>query len=276
MDTLFDLAREALHCCSFDGKKKLIASIFCELGNEQFDVTGQVAPERISQAGRPSLPILVPPTEVKRRRLGSIEGRVALIHAVAHIELNAVNFALDAIYRFRGMPHQYYRDWIRVASEEATHFELLSERLRQLSSYYGELPAHGGMWAMAVATDYDVMARMALVPRVLEARGLDVTPGMIEKLRGVGDLDTVSIFQRILKEEVDHVRIGNEWFGWVCERRGLCALTAFKDLLQKHGRIALRGPFNEQARLDAGFTREELKELHWLEQEFRGQLQPVS
>ncbi len=276
MDEIFATARQALLCCSFQHKQMLVESLCARLQAEDFDVTGDSPVIPVSNVGRPSIPVLVPPTEVRRRRLGSVEGRVALIHAVAHIEFNAVNFALDAIYRFRGMPRQYYRDWARVAYEESVHFTLLSDRLRQLSSFYGALPAHGGMWAMAVATDYDVMTRMALVPRVLEARGLDVTPGIIDKLEMVGDHETVLILQRILREEVDHVRIGNDWFRWVCEQRGLAPLIVFKELLYKHGRIALRGPFNEPARLQAGFTEEELVELKALEQEFREQLQPVT
>ena len=185
-----------------------------------------------------------------------------------------MNLALDAVYRFRGMPQQYYRDWMRVAREESIHFQLLSQRLEEFSSYYGALPAHGGMWAMAVETDYDVMVRMALVPRVLEARGLDVTPPMLEKLSAVNDSATVAIFERILNDEVEHVKIGNYWFGALCEQRGLSTDDTFKTLLHKHGKAALRGPFNKPARRRAGFSEAELQELDKIEQLFREEAAP--
>lgn len=272
MGDLFNLSFQALSCCGIEQKLSLIAQLNETVSAESFSLDCNTELVRVIESGRPAIPVLVPPSQVKRRRLGSVSGRIALIHAVAHIEFNAINFALDAVYRFRDMPHQYYRDWLRVASEEGIHFSLLKARLDDLGSYYGDLPAHGGMWAMAVATDYDVMARMALVPRVLEARGLDVTPGMIDKLVAVGDERTVAIFRRILADEVDHVRIGNHWFQHICDQRGLASNIVFSELLRKHGRIALRGPFNEQARLAAGFSKSELAELELLEQEFKTQL----
>jgi len=215
------------------------------------------------------LPMLVHPSEVPRRRLGSVKGRVGLIHAIAHIEFNAVNLALDAIYRFPNMPRDYYCDWLSVANDESRHFSMLNDRLRELGSSYGALPAHGGMWEMAVQTDYDIGVRMALVPRVLEARGLDVTPAMIEKLDQHGDVATVKILEQILREEIDHVRIGNRWFKYVCEQQQLEPVDTFSCYLRKHGRIALRGPFNREARLEAGFTEQELAELLELEEEFK-------
>ncbi len=272
MSDLFGMSFRALKCCGFSQKQSLIKQLGDVVSSASFSLDSSVGIERVIESGRPPLPFLVPPAQVPRRRLGTVAGRIALIHAVAHIEFNAMNFALDAVYRFRDMPRQYYRDWVKVASEEAVHFSLLSDRLHELDSYYGELPAHGGMWAMAVATDYDVMARMALVPRVLEARGLDVTPGMIKKLRAVDDQRTVAIFERILSDEVDHVRIGNHWFQSICDQRGLFSSDVFGELLRKHGRIALRGPFNEEARLSAGFTKSELAELALIEQEFKSQL----
>lgn len=270
---IFALALQALRCCNFSLKHAKVRRLAEHINAGDFDSDSrQVAIEPVVDPGRPVLPMLVHPTQVPRRRLGSIAGRVGLIHAIAHIEFNAVNLALDAIFRFRNMPSDFYVDWIRVASEESIHFTLLDNRLRELGSHYGCLPAHGGMWSMAVETDYDVMVRMALVPRVLEARGLDVTPGMIVKLSDVGDTATVEILQRILAEEVDHVRIGNHWFKRLCEERNLDALSTFSELLRKHGRIALRGPFNRPARLQAGFTHAELAELAELELEFKNQL----
>jgi len=273
MSDIFSMALRALRCCDLSQKMTKVAELAKRINGAEFTCESSNAlVEAVNDPGRPCLPILVHPTQVPRRRLGSVAGRVGLIHAIAHIEFNAVNLALDAIYRFRKMPPDYYRDWIRVAGEEATHFSLLNARLHDLDSYYGDLPAHGGMWGMAVETDYNVIARMALVPRVLEARGLDVTPGMISKLSSVGDTATVTILRRILAEEVDHVRIGNRWFKYLCEQRNLDALELFSTLLRKHGRIALRGPFNRSARLQAGFTEEELSEIAELEREFANQL----
>lgn len=270
---IFALALQALNCCNVSLKQSKVEQLSAHINRGNFACNSSLIPVvPVVDPGRPCLPMLVHPTQVPRRRLGSVAGRAGLIHAIAHIELNAVNLALDAIYRFRQMPVDYYRDWVRVASEEAVHFQLLDNRLRELSSQYGMLPAHGGMWSMAVETDYDVMVRMALVPRVLEARGLDVTPGMISKLTDVGDAATVAILERILAEEVDHVRIGNRWFKALCDSRGLDALDTFSELLRKHGRIALRGPFNREARLQAGFTTAELAEIAELEQEFKNQL----
>lgn len=270
---IFTLALDALRCCSVAHKHKKVRALSALINEGRFACDcDAVAVLRVTDPGRPCLPMLVHPAQVPRRRLGSVAGRVGLIHAIAHIEFNAVNLALDAIYRFRNMPVEYYQDWIRVASEEAVHFSLLNQRLYDLESNYGALPAHGGMWSMAVETDYDVMVRMALVPRVLEARGLDVTPAMIRKLSEVEDTATVAILERILAEEVDHVRIGNRWFNALCQQRGLEPLDTFGKLLRQHGRIALRGPFNRQARLSAGFTEAELAEIAALEQEFKSQM----
>jgi len=269
MTDIFALSLQALRCCSATEKIRKVRSLETMLSKTNLSTVSDLSIEKIPQPGRPVLPLHVHPTEVKRRRLGSVEGRVALVHAIAHIEFNAINLALDAVYRFRDMPQAYYHDWMRVASEESTHFQLLTLRLEELSSYYGALPAHGGMWAMAVETDYDVMVRMALVPRVLEARGLDVTPPMLDKLNAVNDTATVAILERILTEEVEHVKIGNRWFGALCEQRGLSADDTFRVLLHKHGKAALRGPFNKPARRKAGFSEAELQELDKIEQLFR-------
>ncbi len=269
MDNIFVLSLHALRCCGADRKIELINNLYQHVNGAEFETDFDGVVLAVPEPGRPVLPIHVHPAEVKRRRLGSVDGRIALIHAIAHIEFNAMNLALDAVYRFRGMPCDYYRDWMLVASEESTHFTLLSHRLNELGSFYGALPAHGGMWAMAVDTDYDVMVRMALVPRVLEARGLDVTPPMLEKLANVKDEKTVAILTRILKEEVEHVRIGNRWFNALCEERGLSVEKTFRELLYKHGRAALRGPFNKPARLKAGFSEAELEELENIELLFK-------
>lgn len=221
-------------------------------------------PEPIGEPGRPARPVLVPPRELVQRRLSTAEGRAALVHAVAHIEFNAINLALDAVYRFRDMPEAYYGDWLRVAAEEAGHFRMLAERLGQLGYAYGDFPAHNGLWEMCRDTAHDVLVRMALVPRVLEARGLDVTPGMIRRLRKAGDDTTVTILEVILREEEGHVAIGSRWFRHCCEARGLEPERTFRDLLGRYMRGRLRGPFNHAARRNAGFSERELRELERL------------
>ena len=217
------------------------------------------APISLRAPGRPALPQLVSPRDLPQRGLGSVDGRAALLHAVTHIEFNAINLALDAAYRFRAMPVQFIADWISVAADEARHFSLLSARLEELGHRYGGFDAHDGLWAMAERTAGSVLARMALVPRVLEARGLDVTPGMIKRLRGLGDDRSADILEIILAEEVRHVAIGSYWFAWCCERGQLDPDTTFIELIRGVGKGSIRGPFNLPARREAGFNDEELR-----------------
>jgi uncharacterized ferritin-like protein (DUF455 family) len=216
-----------------------------------------IAVEPIPAPGRPERPPLVAPRELKARGLGSAAGRAALVHAVAHIEFNAVNLALDAIYRFRDMPAAYYRDWHGVALDEARHFQLLATRLNQLGYAYGDFPAHNGLWEAACKTADSCLARMALVPRVLEARGLDVTPAMIERLERVGDHATIAILRVILHEEVAHVAIGTRWFRHCCAHAGVDPDQTFLTLVNTHLPGAIRRPFNTEARDIAGFTASE-------------------
>jgi len=213
----------------------------------------------IGAPGRPKKPLLVPPQDVPRRRLGSVAGRVALVHAIAHIEFNAINLALDAAWRFRDLPDRYALDWLSVAADEARHFSLLQARLEAMDATYGDLPAHNGLWEMAVKTADRCLERMALVPRVLEARGLDVTPGMIERLRSVGDRETVAALELILEEEVRHVEIGTRWFHFCCDREGLEPDATFLELLETRFDGSVRGPFNVSARHAAGFSSRELE-----------------
>jgi uncharacterized ferritin-like protein (DUF455 family) len=208
--------------------------------------------------GRTDRPALVPVQQVPRRSPFTPEGRAALLHAVAHIELNAINLALDAVWRFPDMPEAYYRDWLRVAAEEALHFSLLSEHLQTLGHAYGDFPAHNGLWDMCERTAGDITARMALVPRTLEARGLDATPPMQARLKQAGDLRAVDILDVILRDEVGHVAIGNRWYRWLCARSGLDPLAHYADLASRYRVPPLRGPFNTEARRAAGFTEEEL------------------
>jgi uncharacterized ferritin-like protein (DUF455 family) len=205
--------------------------------------------------------MLVAPGQVTARGVGSAEGRAALLHALAHIEFNAINLALDAIWRFAGMPRDYYEDWLAVAAEEALHFELLQGRLRTLGRDYGDFAAHDGLWEMAEATRHDVLARMALVPRTLEARGLDASPQVRARLASVGDAASAAVIDVILRDEVGHVAIGNRWFRFLCDERGLDPIRAHSDLSARHRAPRPRGPFNIEARRAAGFTSQELDAL---------------
>ncbi|HEY4067371.1 MAG TPA: ferritin-like domain-containing protein [Burkholderiaceae bacterium] len=208
--------------------------------------------------GRPALPRLVPAKNVPARSPFTLEGRAALLHAVTHIEFNAINLALDAVWRFAGLPVAFYADWLRVASEEALHFTLLREHLQSLGFHYGSFDAHDGLWTMTQRTAHDVTARMALVPRTLEARGLDAAPPMQAKLRKAGDLRAVEILDVILRDEVGHVAIGNRWYRWLCARDGLDPVALYPELAARYEAPRLRPPFNIEARLAAGFTAAEI------------------
>jgi uncharacterized ferritin-like protein (DUF455 family) len=217
-----------------------------------------------AQPGRPPRPVLVLPKEVPRRSPYTAEGHAALLHSIAHIEFNAINLALDAAWRFAGLPEAYYRDWLRVAFEESQHFSLLRDHLASVGHAYGDFPAHDGLWTMAENTRHDVAARMALVPRTLEARGLDATPIIQAKLRRVASvaaLQAVEILDTILREEVGHVAIGNHWYHWLCQRDGLDSASFHLQMASQHGGPSLKPPFNLAARKAAGFTQAELDAL---------------
>lgn len=215
----------------------------------------------IDVPGRPQRLKLVDPRVVPRRTLVSEEGRLGMLHSFAHIEFNAINLALDAAYRFREMPDQFITDWLKVAVEEAHHFSLLQDYLNSQGSEYGNFDAHNGLWDMVCKTRHDVLHRMALVPRVMEARGLDVTPGLMKKFEQIGDLRTVEILQVIYDEEIGHVEIGNRWYYFCCEQRGVDPRVTFRNLISEYFGGSLRGPFNHEARVQAGFEVDELIEL---------------
>lgn len=241
----------------------------CALAKQIFDRWQEDGLERdidvpilpVDDPGRPEKPVLVDPRSLARRSTASEEGRIHLLHAFAHIEFCAINIALDAVYRFRQMPDQYVSDWLLVASEEAKHFRLLDDSLRERGSYYGACEAHSGLWDMVCKTRHDVLQRMALVPRVMEARGLDVTPAMIKRFKQVGDNDAVEILKVIYADEVGHVRIGNHWYRYLCEQRQLEPASTFQALIDEYLGGKLRGPFNWEARLEAGFETGELEAL---------------
>jgi uncharacterized ferritin-like protein (DUF455 family) len=188
-------------------------------------------------------------------------GRAVLIDALAHIEFNAINLALDAIWRFAEMPAQYYADWLKVAQEEALHFTLLNQHLQSQGYAYGDFPGHNSLWEMVQKTEGDVLARMALVPRTMEARGLDASPPLRAKLAQAGDMVAASILDIILRDEIGHVAIGNHWYNWLCEQRGLEPVDTYASLTIQYEAPKLRGPFNFEARRAAGFTEPELAAL---------------
>ncbi len=258
MTSLFAVARRCLESAQPAEKVALTRRAFEALREDRLSLGDEGSIGLPVAPGRPARPRLVLPREVPRRALGSAEGRAALVHAVVHIEFNAINLAWDAVYRFRGMPVDYYRDWVSVANDEARHFTMLAARLGQLGHAYGDFDAHNGLWEMAVKTADSCLARMALVPRVLEARGLDVTPGMIARLQAVGDHATAAILEVILREEVPHVATGTRWFRYCCGREGLDPTETFRRLLRERLGGRLHGPFNLEARRAAGFGEDEL------------------
>jgi uncharacterized ferritin-like protein (DUF455 family) len=223
-----------------------------------FSTEGLVVP------GRPDRPLLCPPQQVPNRSVHTEAGLAAMVHAICHIEFNAINLALDAIWRYPLMPAAYYLDWFKVAHEESTHFALLAHLLQTMGHRYGDFEAHDGLWAMCEKTADDVLARMALVPRTLEARGLDATPLIQSKLHlstSVHARALEPILDTILRDEVGHVAVGNHWFRWLCAQQGLDPLVHYPVLVYHHAAPRLKPPFNEEARLRAGFTADE---IDWL------------
>jgi uncharacterized ferritin-like protein (DUF455 family) len=211
--------------------------------------------------GKPDKPELVSPLSVKRRSMITPEGRAILIHALAHIEFNAINLALDAIWRFADMPREYYTDWLQVADEEALHFSMLDSHLRRQGYAYGDFPAHNSLWEMAAKTQHDILARIALVPRTMEARGLDATPQVRAKLAQANDLAAAAMLDTILRDEIGHVAIGNRWFNWLCLQRGMEPVTTYARLAIEYQAPIVRGPLNLAARREAGFSETELAAL---------------
>ena len=256
MKTLAEMAVEVL--TTADGREKTAlgrahaAAWFAARGAGTPLPVGQATPPL--RPARPAKPDLLPPRDVPRRRPGSAAGRIALLHAVAHIELNAVDLHFDIIARFAHipMPPGFYDDWIKAADEECKHFNMICDCLEAMDSHYGALPAHAGMWRAAEDTAQDLLGRLAVVPMVLEARGLDVTPGMIEIFRKANADEAVAALEVIYAEEVGHVAYGSKWFNWLCGRDGLDPKDVFHDLVRRYFHGTLKPPFNEEKRADAG------------------------
>ncbi len=259
---LFSTAYTCLLCNDADLKLAQVDTFWqaWQQGHVDFQIESP-PPVVVLVPGRPAKPVMVSALAVEKRKLSTPEGRAALIHSLAHIEFNAINLALDAIYRFRDLPREYYADWLSVAAEEASHFAMLRDYLRSQGYDYGDFTAHNGLWEMAVVTAHDPLVRMALVPRVLEARGLDVLPSIMNKLTSTGAHEAVKILKVILHDEVRHVAVGNRWYAYLCKQRNLEPLATFRTLLREYNAPKLRGPLNIQARHAAGFTEAEMKML---------------
>ena len=213
-------------------------------------------------AGWPDKPSLVEFNKLPKRSVGSAKGHASLMHSFAHIEFNAINIAWDAVYRFKNMPDEFCDDWSRIAFEEAYHFNLINDYLKSMGYEYGSFDAHRGLWEMVEDTRHDVMVRMALVPRVLEARGLDVTPDIIKKFTHHGHQEAADILSIIYRDEIGHVEVGSRWFNYLCEKRGLNSHDTFVDLIERYAVDKIRRPFNEIARLQAGFSKQEMEYLN--------------
>jgi uncharacterized ferritin-like protein (DUF455 family) len=265
MPELFQQIEAAILTSDADHKCDLTTQLHQAWRQGELDYQSQAVILPIDDPGRPQKPELVDPRKLERRSIATELGRICLLHAFAHIEFSAINIALDAAYRFRQMPQQFVSDWLLVASEEARHFQLLSRELQRRGSYYGAHRAHRGLWDMVCKTRDNVLHRMALVPRVMEARGLDVTPGMISKFKQVDDQAAAGILEIIYRDEVEHVRIGNHWYHQLCAQQELDADDTFRGLIKFYMGGKLRGPFNWPARIEAGF---QAAELSALEQDF--------
>ncbi|WP_428353941.1 ferritin-like domain-containing protein [Methyloprofundus sp.] len=265
MNNVFDFAEACLHRADIEEKLQLTAKAWqlYQQGELKFDSLSAV--QEIEQVCFPDKPELLAPRYMARRKLGTPEGVQAFYHALAHIEFIAIYLAWDILYRFRGLPEKFYQDWLRVAYEEALHFELIRSHLRKLGIDYGDLPAHQGLWEHAQDTAHDLLARLTIIPRCMEARGLDVTPGMIDKIRTLKDEAGVKILQRILQDEQQHVLFGSEWFNQQCREQQLEPEATFKAMLLKYfNNNKPKGPFNNEMRLNAGFT---ANELAWLNEQ---------
>lgn len=260
-----ELRQQALQvlCCDDPPRKVALARALAEAAGA-LPLAAQAPAPPAQLPGRPARPLLIHPAKVPRRSPARPEGLAALLHAIAHIEFNAINLAADAAWRFEGMPRAFHLDWVRVAAEEAYHFTLLAQLLAGMGHAYGDFDAHDGLWGMCEKTRADVLARMALVPRTLEARGLDATPQIQEKLRRVPTAHArraVEVLDIILRDEIGHVAVGNHWYRWCCERQGLDPIAHYPVLAERYTAPKLYPPFNEAARRDAGFSE---AEMAWL------------
>jgi uncharacterized ferritin-like protein (DUF455 family) len=264
MGSIFDFAETALKCANCEELLNLTHEAWRLCEKDELHFSSESLPTSIENVCFPERPILLPPREMPKRKFHTQEGLAAFFHAIAHVEFVAIYLAWDIVYRFRDLPEEFYCDWLRVADEEAQHFSLLQTKLKTFGFDYGDLPAHSGLWDLAQFTATDFLQRLALVPRNMEAHGLDVTPPLIEKFKQLGDDNAVEILTRILNDEVGHVALGSKWFKWLCEQKNLDIETTYQNILldyyaKKGGN--LKGNFNYEMRLKAGFSE---NELAWL------------
>jgi uncharacterized ferritin-like protein (DUF455 family) len=251
-----------------DPQSKVIQlfSLFNDYLSERIEInlSGNLDSQGLHLPGRPAKPDLVAPKFVPKRKMDTADGRAILWHSLAHIEFNAMNLALDAIWRFSNMPKAYYEDWLKVAKEESYHFSLINAHLQSFGYSYGVFPAHNSLWEMVERTADSVIARMALVPRTMEARGLDAVPEIRDRFKQIKDDRAVEILEIILHDEIGHVLVGNRWFNYLCVNENLSPIATYRELAEKYRAPTLRGPFNFPAREQAGFTSEELSLLESL------------
>ncbi|RLA20658.1 MAG: DUF455 domain-containing protein [Gammaproteobacteria bacterium] len=260
IEDFFKVIEDCLICCDVQQKIAKVEAAYQHFGsqNQIGELTRDGEIIKPAEVGFPERPELVHLKFLPKRSFKGEAGRAALLHAIAHIEFNAINLALDAAYRFRGMPVEYYLDWLRIADDEVRHFKLLEKRLEDYGVQYGDLPAHRGLWDMAEKTAHSILERMALIPRYMEARGLDVTPGMIQKLESVGDQESVAILKIILEEEVSHVEAGSRWFSYLCNLAGQESETAYFEIITKYMPGNAPGSLNVELRKRAGFSQREI------------------
>lgn len=263
MKNIFVCASACLHSAAIDEKLALTHEAWQLLAKGELSFSEDAPVLPIADVIFPDKPLLLAPRDMPKRKFTTPEGKAAFFHAIAHVEFMAIYLAWDIVYRFRGMPPQFYQDWLQVADEEAQHFELIRTHLRALGMEYGDLPAHGGLWDHAKDTANDLLARLAMVPRCMEARGLDVTPAIIEKFKSQGDTASVTLLTRILTDEVGHVERGSYWFKFLCQQQGIEPEAKYQQLITQYyigGKP--KGPFNREMRIIAGFSN---AELDWLE-----------
>lgn len=255
--TLAEVARQIV-CTPSTRDKVALAIAASEAWREGRLSLGRpsVAAPMPDRPGRPVRPVLLPPRQMPRRTTHGERGRIAMLHSLAHIELNAIDMTWDLIGRFHAetLPRAFFDDWVQVGREEAEHFTLVTERMGEMGAGYGDLPAHDGLWQAAAATGHTVLARVAIVPLVLEARGLDVSPSLIASLEASGDVRSAAVVGVIYRDEKRHVAFGAKWFRWLCERAGIAPEPTFHQLVRTHFRGPLKPPFNDKARSEAGLT----------------------
>jgi uncharacterized ferritin-like protein (DUF455 family) len=263
MKNVFEFAEACLHSATIDEKLALTHRAWRALENGELNLIADPPVLSIAQVKFPDKPVLLAPRNMPKRKLGTVDGVAAFFHAIAHVEFVAIYLAWDILYRFRGLPDQFYQDWLRVADEEAQHFELIRTHLLAMNLNYGDLPAHSGLWDHAKDTADDLLARLAMVPRCMEARGLDVTPAIIAKFKQMGDDSSVALLNRILTDEVGHVERGSYWFKFVCAQQEFDPEVKYRQLIKQYYQGGKpKGPFNREMRIIAGFSN---AELDWLE-----------